>query len=154
MHHCGCCGSGGSLTARHRQQLGGGTAAAAASAAVAAARSAAAAHSAMAAAWWQQHGGCGRFTGTFPECADARDFEHHRCAYVRALVLDRGGRDDSANGIVTVTSDDGTRGDVHCGRRCAATWTMKIRQSGQHLCLNWDHLMWFLSKQGFLLSFN
>ena len=93
---------------------------AAASAAVAAAQSAAAAHSATAAAWWQQHGGCGRFTGTVRECADALAFERHRRADVRAFVLGRGRRDDSADGIVVIGSDGGARGDVHHGRRCAA----------------------------------
>ncbi len=139
LQHCGCCSIGGSVTARRRRQLGGGAAAAAASAAVVvAARSAAAAHSATVAAWWQQHGGCGGFTGTVRECADARAFERHRRTDVRAFVLGRGWRDDSADGIVVVGSDGGARGDVHCGRRCAATRTMKIRQSGQHYCLNWD----------------
>ncbi len=97
-----------------------------------------AAHSATAAAWWQQHGGCGRFTGIVHECADARAFKRHRRANVRVFVLGRGQRDDSADGIVVVGSDGGGRGDVHCGRQCAATWTMKIWQSGQHHCLNWD----------------
>ena len=102
------------------QRDGGSAAAAAASAAAVAPRSAAAVHSAMAAAWWQQHGGCGGFTGTVRECADTRAFERHRCADVCAFVLGKGQRDDSADGIVVVGSDSGARGDVHCGRRCAA----------------------------------
>ncbi len=93
---------------------------AAASAAVAAARNAAAAHSGMVAGWWQQHGGCGGFTGTVRECADARAFERHQRADVRAFVLGRGRRDDSADGIVVIGSNGGTRGDVHRSRQCAA----------------------------------
>jgi hypothetical protein len=69
---------------------------------------------------WQQHGGCGRFTGTVRECANARAFERHRRADVRVFVLGRGRRDDSADGIVVVGSDGGALGDVHRGRRCAA----------------------------------
>ena len=94
---------------------------AAASAAVAAGQSAAAAHSATVAAQWQQRRGCGRFAGTVRECADARAYEHHRRADVRIFVLGRGWRDDSADGIIVVSSDGGARGDVHRGRRFAAT---------------------------------
>ena len=86
----------------------------------------------------QQCGGCGGFTSTVRECAVAHAFERHRRADVRAFVLGRGRREDSADGIVVVGSDGGARGDVHCGRQCAATRTMKIWQSGQHRCLNWD----------------
>jgi hypothetical protein len=57
---------------------------------------------------WQQHGGCGGFTGTVRECANARAF---------VFVLGRGQRDDSADGIVVVGSDGGARCDVHRGRR-------------------------------------
>ncbi len=94
--------------------------AAAASAAVAAAQSAAAAHSATATVWWQQHGGCGGFTGTIRECADARAFERHRRTDVRAFGLGRGRRDDSVNGIVVIGSDGGALGNVHRSRQCAA----------------------------------
>ena len=74
----------------------------------------------MAAARWQQHGGCGGFTGTIRECADARAFERHQCTEVRVFVLGRGWRDDSVNGIVIVGSNSAARGDIHRGRRCAA----------------------------------
>jgi hypothetical protein len=63
-----------------------------------------------------QHGGCGGFTGTVHECADARAFERHRRADVRVFVLGRGWRDDSVGGIVIVGSDGAARGDVHRGR--------------------------------------
>ena len=116
----GCCGGGGSATARHWQQLGSGAAVAAASAAVVAAGSAAAAHSATAAARWQQQGGCGGFTGTVCECADACAFERHRRANVFVFVLGQGWRDDSADGIVVVSSNGGARGNVHRGRQCVA----------------------------------
>ncbi len=109
-----------SATARCRRQLGGAAAKAAASAPVAAARSAAAAHSATVAARWQQRGGCGGFSGTVRECADARAFERHRRANICVLVLGQGRRDDSANGIVVVSSEGGARGDVHRGCQCAA----------------------------------
>ncbi len=69
---------------------------------------------------WQQHGGCGGFTGTVRECANARAFERHRRANVCVFVLGRGPKDDSADGIVVVGSNGGARGDVHCGCRCAA----------------------------------
>jgi hypothetical protein len=72
------------------------------------------------AALWQPRGGCGGFTGTVRKCADAHAFEHHRCANVRLFVIGRGQRDDSADGIVVVGSDGGTRGDVHRGCQCAA----------------------------------
>ncbi len=74
----------------------------------------------MAAEWWQQHGGCGGFTGTVRECADAHAFERHRCADVWVFIIGRGRRDDSADGILVVGSNDGTRGDVHRGRQCGA----------------------------------
>ena len=45
----------------------------------------------------------------------------HQRADVRVFVLGQGRREDSANGIVIVGSDGGARGDVHRGRRCAAT---------------------------------
>jgi hypothetical protein len=106
-------------SARRQRKLGGGTAVAAASAVVAAAQSAAEAHSATVASRWQQHGGCGGFTGTVRECADARAFERHRRADIRIFVLGQGWRDDSANGIVVVGSDGAARGDVHRGRRLA-----------------------------------
>ena len=93
---------------------------AAALAAVVAAQSAAVAHSATVAAQLQQRGGCGGFAGTVHEYADARAFERHPRANVRVFVLGRGWRDDSADGIVVVSSDGGARGDVHRGRRCAA----------------------------------
>ncbi len=109
------------MIGRCRQQLGGGAAAAAASAAVAAAQSAAAVgHSTTAAAGWQQHGGCGGFTGTVRECADACAFERHQCADVHVFVLGRGRRDNSIDGIFIVSSDGAARGDVHRGRWCAA----------------------------------
>jgi len=40
-------------------------------------QSAAVAHSATAAAWWEQRGGCGGFTGTVREWANASAFECH-----------------------------------------------------------------------------
>ncbi len=73
-----------------------------------------------AAARWQQQGGSGRFTGTVHECANARAFELHRRADVPLFVLGQGRRDDSADGIVLMGSNGGTRGDVHHGRQCAA----------------------------------
>ena len=72
---------------------------------------------------WQQHGGCGGFKGTIRECANARTFECHRRADVRVFVLGQGRRDDSAEGIVIIGSNGGTRGDVHRGRRCATAAT-------------------------------
>jgi hypothetical protein len=79
---------------------------------------------ATAAAWWQQRGGCGGFTGTVRECADAQAVERHRRADVRVFVIVRGQRDDSANGIVVGGSNGGARGDVHRevhrGHQCAA----------------------------------
>ncbi len=98
----------------------GGTAVAAASAAVTTAQSTAAEHIATAAAWWQQRGGCGGFTGTVRECADAQAFERHQRSEVLVFVIGQGRRDDSADGIVVGGSDDGARGDVHRGRQCAA----------------------------------
>ena len=85
-----------------------------------ASRSAAAAHSATAAARWQQRRGCGRFTGTVHDCADAHAFKRLRRANVRIFVIGRGRREDSADGIVVVGSDGGAREDVHRGRQCAA----------------------------------
>jgi hypothetical protein len=87
---------------------------------VTAPQSAAAAHSATVASQWQQHRGCGGFPGTVRKCADARAFDCHRHADVRIFVLGQGWRDDSAD-IVVVGSDGGARGDVHRGRRCAAS---------------------------------
>jgi hypothetical protein len=81
----------------------------------------AAAHSATVAAWWQQRRGCGGFTGTVCECADAHAFERHQRVNVRVFVIGRGRRDNSANGILVVGSHGGARGDVHRGRQCAAT---------------------------------
>ncbi len=83
-------------------------------------QSAAAAHSATVAARWQQRGGCGGFAGTVRECANAHAFERHQRANVRVFVIGQGWRDDSADGIVIVSSNGGARGDVHRGRRCAA----------------------------------
>ena len=100
--------------------FGGSATAAAASAAVAAAQSTAAAHSATAAAQWQQHGGCGGFTGTIRECADARAFKRNQSADKRVFVLGPGRRDDSADGSVVVGSNGGARCKVHPGCRCAA----------------------------------
>ena len=74
----------------------------------------------MAAARWQQHGDCGGFAGIIRKCANARAFKRHRCTDVLLFVLGQGWRDDSADGIVVVGSNGGTRGDVHRGRRCAA----------------------------------
>ena len=85
-----------------------------------ASRSAAAAHSATAAARWQQRRGCGRFTGTVRDCANAHAFKRHRRANVRIFVIGRGRREDSADGIVIVGSDGGAREDVHRGCQCAA----------------------------------
>ena len=70
---------------------------------------------------WLQHGGCGGFTGTICECADARAFERHQRANVRIFVLGRGQRDDSANDIVVVGSNGGAHGDIPQGCRCAAS---------------------------------
>ena len=50
-------------------------------------QSAAVAHSATAAARWEQRGGCGGFTGTVREWANASAFERHRLADVRVFVL-------------------------------------------------------------------
>jgi hypothetical protein len=69
---------------------------------------------------WQQHGGCGGFTGTVRECANARAFKRHQRANVRVFILGRGRRDDSADGIVVVGSGGGARGDVHLDRQCTA----------------------------------
>ncbi len=63
-----------------------------------------------------QHGGCGGFTGTVRECADACAFECHRCADVRVFVLGQGRRDDSVDGIVVVGSNGTIRGNVYRGR--------------------------------------
>jgi hypothetical protein len=49
--------------------------------------------------------------------SDARAFERHRHAIVRAFVLGWGRRDDGADCIVVGNS--GARGNVHCGR-CGA----------------------------------
>jgi hypothetical protein len=49
--------------------------------------------------------------------SDARAFERHRHADVRAFVLGRGRRDDSADCVIVGNS--GARGDVHHGRRGA-----------------------------------
>ena len=43
----------------------------------------------------------------------------HQRADVRVFILGRGRRDNSANGIVIISSNGGARGDVHRGRRCA-----------------------------------
>ncbi len=51
------------------------------------AKGATAMHSAMAAARWEQRGGCGGFTGTVREWANASAFERHRLADVRIFVL-------------------------------------------------------------------
>jgi len=67
-------------------------------------QSAAVAHSATAAARWEQRGGCGRFTCTVREWANASAFECHRLADVRVFILGRGQRDDSVNGIVVVAT--------------------------------------------------
>jgi hypothetical protein len=87
---------------------------------VAAAQSLAAVHSATAAARWQQRGGCSGFAGTVRECTNARAFKRHQPTNVRVFVLGWGRRDDSADGIVVISSDGGARGDVHRGCRCAA----------------------------------
>ena len=108
------------MTAQRWRQLGSGAAATAASAAVAAAQIAAAAYNATAAAWWQQRGGCGGFTGTVRECADAHAFERHQRTDVRIFIIGRGQRDGSIDGIVIVRSNGGARGDVHRSRQCAA----------------------------------
>ena len=50
-------------------------------------QSAAVAHSTTAAARWELRGGCGGFTGTVREWANASDFERHRLADVRVFVL-------------------------------------------------------------------
>ncbi len=65
-------------------------------------QSAAVAHSATAAARWEQRGGCGGFTGTVREWANACAFKRHQLADVRVLVLGRGRRDDSVDNIVVV----------------------------------------------------
>jgi len=62
------------------------------------------AHSTTAAAWWEQRGGCGGFTGTVHEWANASAFERHRLADVRVFVLGRGRRDDSVDGIIIVAT--------------------------------------------------
>jgi hypothetical protein len=67
-------------------------------------QSAAVAHSATGAAQWEQCGGCGGFTGTVREWANARTFERHRLADIRVFVLGRGRRDDSVDGIVVITT--------------------------------------------------
>jgi len=67
-------------------------------------QSPAVAHSATAAARWEQRGGCGGFTGTVCEWANASAFERHRLANVRVFVLGRERRDDSVNGIVVVST--------------------------------------------------
>ena len=74
----------------------------------------------MAAAWWQQRGGCGGFTGTVRECANAHAFDRHRRANVCVFVIGRGRRGDSANGIVIVGSNGSAPGDIHRGCQCAA----------------------------------
>ena len=51
---------------------------------------------------------------------DAHTFERHQRADVRIFVIGRGWREDSADGIVVVGSDGGTREDVHRGCQCAA----------------------------------
>ncbi len=81
---------------------------------------AAVAHSATAAARWQQRVGCGGFTGTVRECADAHAFKRNQRANVHIFVIGQGRRDDSADSIVVVGSDGGARGDVHRGCQCAA----------------------------------
>ncbi len=55
---------------------------------------------------------------------------HHQHADVRVFVLGRGRRDDSANGIVVVGRDGGAHGNVHRGRRCAATVATKDNADG------------------------
>ncbi len=67
-------------------------------------QSAAVAHSTTAAAGWEQRGGCGGFTGTVREWANASAFECHRLANVRVFILGRGWRDDSINGIIVVAT--------------------------------------------------
>jgi len=62
------------------------------------------AHSATVAARREQHGGCGGFTSTVREWANASAFERHRLADVRVFVLGRGRRDDSVDGIVVVAT--------------------------------------------------
>ncbi len=49
--------------------------------------------------------------------SDARAFECHRNAGVRAFILGRGRRDDGADCVIVGNS--GARGDVHHGRRGA-----------------------------------
>ena len=102
--HGGSSSVSGSVTAQRWRQLGGGAVAVAASAAVAAVQSAAVAHSATAAARWEQRGGCGGFTDTVRECANARAFDCHQRTDVHVFVLGRGRRDDSADGIVVVAT--------------------------------------------------
>ena len=84
---------------------------AAASAAVVAAQSAAVAHIATLAVRWQQRRGCDGVAGTVRECAEARAFERHGRADVRIFVIGREQRDDSADGIVIVSSNGGARGE-------------------------------------------
>ncbi len=74
----------------------------------------------MAAERWQQHGGCGGFTRTVRECANARTLERHQRADVRLFVLGRGRRDDIAECIIVIRSNGGAYGDVHGGCRYAA----------------------------------
>ncbi len=57
-----------------------------------------------AAAWWEQRGGCGGFTGTVREWANASAFECHRLTDVRVFVLGRGRRDVSVDGIVVIAT--------------------------------------------------
>ena len=57
------------------------------------------------AARWQQRGGCGGFTGTVSEFADAHAFERHQRGDVHVLVIGRERRDNSTNGIVVVGSN-------------------------------------------------
>ena len=74
----------------------------------------------MAAARWHQHGGCGGFTGTIRECADAHALECQQGVNVRIFIIVQGRRDDSADGIIIIGSNGGACGDVHRGRQCAA----------------------------------
>ncbi len=69
---------------------------------------------------WQQRGGCGGFTGTLRECANAHAFKRHQLANVRVFVIGQGRRDNSPNVIVVIGSDGGAYGDVHRSRQCAA----------------------------------
>ena len=79
-----------------------------------------AAYSATAAVRWQQHRGCGGFTGTARECADAHAFQCHQRANVRIFIIGPGRRDGSVDGIIVVGSNGGAHGDVHRGCQCAA----------------------------------